>query len=454
LIQLNHTFKVHLFSERGLDFKHASEVAAWFQRSAGPVSVDVIRRPVKVPLSESGDILWPAAFQKLRELRVEVAAPPEAFVYLLTASPNEYNWYAVEDEEYPRNGFGHVGDFSWVTSAPAHAISTHYIQKTIFNALLKENNIPLEDLWHEEPRGCMFDFCAYKEQLNLKLRTADICAECMSAFRDIRVPDALIQQTVSIMESARRLAVNTAPYLPPEPAFANWPFPVAITRHKVVQATNPLLRFLLLLDHFDSLVRYFYLAKEAMAGRQPRMEERPSMGWWLDQLAHSLKGETSFREVVRIAQQEKVVSIRNERRGHGWMAPDSESYRGDAEHLESVLTKIENELAPFLENYHLVIPREVNLCDGKFVIEGDHLIGSHILHPPFKTSLEDLLDSGITQTTPAQVYLADSHLSRFWNVSSYIRSAVCPECRHARILIADGGRQFIDVLMGHRVQLA
>jgi hypothetical protein len=178
------------------------------------------------------------------------------------------------------------------------------------------------------------------------------------------------------------------------------------------------------------------------------------MGWWLDQLAQSLKGEMSFREVVRIAQQEKVVQVRNERRAHGWMSADSESYRQDAENLEVVITNIEKELAPFLESYHLIIPTQIDVCDTEYLVEGDYLIGSHILHPPFKTTLADPRSAGITKTTPAQVYLANSNLSQFWNISKYIRSTVCPECRHPRILIADGGKQFIDVLMGHRVELA
>lgn len=86
-------------------------------------------------------------------------------------------------------------------------------------------------------------------------------------------------------------------------------------------------------------------------------------------------------------------------------------------------------------------------------MEGDHLIGSHILHPPIRITLGDPLSAGISKTTPAQVYLTDSNMSRFWNISQYIRSGVCPECRHPRILISDGSKQFIDVLMGHRVEL-
>src|SRR5580765_7450535 len=118
----NPAFQVFLFSERGLDRKHATEVAAWFTRCAGPVSLEVVTRPVDVTLSESGEIPWESAFKKLRELRSVTGVESEDFIYLLTRSPNENNWYAAEDPENSRNGFGHVGNFSWVTSAPSHAI--------------------------------------------------------------------------------------------------------------------------------------------------------------------------------------------------------------------------------------------------------------------------------------------------------------------------------------------
>jgi len=371
----NICFRVLLFSEQGLDKKHGREVAAWFQRFPGPINVEVIEKPVKLERT-LGTILWDETFSKLRDLRAEIAAESEAFVYLLTQSPNEQNWYAVEDEDNYRNGFGHVGDFSWVTSAPSHAISVHYIQKTIFNALLRDRNFPVEEIWHDSPRGCMFDFCAHKEDLAIKFRSADICSDCMSVFQEIPIPDELIHQTVSIMEAVRKLSVNTAPYLSSEHVFDRWPFPVALTRHKVVQSTNSLLRLLLLLDHYDSLVRYFYLAKETVAERRPELADHPSMGWWLDQLAASLKGERNFREVVRIAQEGKVVHLRNERRGHGWISPETESYRRDAEHLEGVITEIEAELAPFLEGYCLVIPREITLVSNQYRVEGENLLGS------------------------------------------------------------------------------
>lgn len=448
----NTTFNVLLMAERGVEKNHLDEVARWFERNPGPIVVRVEKRPVELALTAEGVLLWDTAFATLRELRSQHGVGPEGFVLLLTKSPNQDNWYAVQDPDEMRNGFGHVADFSWVTSAPGSVVTTHYLLKGIFNALVTDAGISWMDLWHQEPRGCFFDFCLVKRELNFKLRTADICGDCLQVFREIGIPDALLLQTVAIMEACRPLALSTAQFRPTQVEFDRWPFPVAVTRHKVTQATNPLLRFLLLLDHFDSLIRYFYLTREALADRTPALEERPSLGWWLDQLAQSLKGEKSYREVVAIAQRENVVALRNERRGHGWMAADADAYAGEAMRLERIIGMIEEEMAPFFASHRLVIPRQIEPNDDVYLVAGENLSGSHLLHPPFRIKVTaDPRSVGLRKLS--EVFVTDARMEHFHRMSPYIRSAVCPTCHHARVLITDGGTRYIDVFMGHRVEL-
>jgi hypothetical protein len=446
-------YSVTLFSEQGLPKQHAEQVVALFERHPGPVAVSLISRPTQIKAEgPDGTLLWSDTFAAMRSLRDAANLPADAFIFLLTKTNNEDNWYATEDPGNMRNGFGHVGDFSWVTSAPSHAITAHYVLKAIFNALVTEAGIPWMSLWHQEPRGCFYDFCSIKTDLNFKLRTADICGDCMEIFQSIGIPDALLAQAVTIMEATRRMAVNTGQFLSAPSEFQEWPFPVAITRHKAVQATNPLLRFMLLLDHFDSLVRYFYLAHEIVGGRQPDMEERPSLGWWVDKLANSLKGEKHFRQVVSIAQQEKVVALRNEKRGHGWMAANEEAYREEGERLERVLDQIEHELRPFLEKYRLVVPRQIQLREVGFIVEGDKLTGSHVLHPNFSITLKaDPRTHGLKEQH--KVYLTDNNMEQFHPMDPYIRHGLCPECNHPRVLITDGGNQYIDAFVGHRISM-
>jgi hypothetical protein len=274
----------------------------------------------------------------------------------------------------------------------------------------------------------------------------------MNVLEEISVPDALMHQAVLIMEATHRLAVSTAPFLRSEHVFDSWPFPVALTRHKWCKPAILCFGSCCSLTTMTAWYAMSTWQKETAAGRQPSLKDSPSMGWWLDQLGSSLEGESDFRAVVKIAQAEKVVHLRNERRGHGWMSPDTESYREDAERLEAVISRIESELKPFLESYDLIIPREIKVASNQYVFEGEHLVGCHVLHPPFKKTLSaDPRSLGISDT--GKVHLARSSMNQFWNISRYIRSALCPECQHQRILISDGRTQFIDVLMGHRVEL-
>ena len=382
---------VLLFFEQGLDRKNAAQTAAWFDAvSQGPVTVQVSLHSSSVKPKRTRQFWYGMGecFVALRKLRDDNNIPLATFVFLLTKTQNENNWYAVRDSQQMWNGFVHFGDFTWVTSAPGSVIAAHYTLKLIFNTLLEQAEVPLEKMQHQVARGCFFDFCGNKLELSIKLRTADICGDCMQIFQSACIPDALLKQTAAIMEGSRKLAINTGQFLEDEASFNDWPFPVAITRHKIVQALNPLLRFMLLLDHFDSLVRYFYLAHEVEAGRKPAQVDKPSLGWWVDQLAASLKGQAHFRDVVRIAAQEKVVSLRNEKRGHAWMSVNEESYREDADTLEKTLTRIEEELRPFFEKHRLVIPRHIQLIGGTWVVDGDNLVGSHILHPPFRLEFE------------------------------------------------------------------
>ena len=138
----------------------------------------------------------------------------------------------------------------------------------------------------------------------------------------------------------------------------------------------------------------------------------------------SLKGEQHFRDVVSIAEQENVVAVRNEKRGHGWMAANEEAYRGEADNLEVVLDKIEHELRPFLEKYPSS-STPVSVTGGQWVIEGEHLVGSHILHPTFKLTLDsDPRLVGLQQEN--QVYITDAKMEQFKMISPFIRHEISP----------------------------
>ena len=448
----NNVLSVLLFREEGLDYVHSVQTAAWFERFSGPVKIETVEESVKLNPDERGQLVWSDIFSVLSRIRSENNVPEKTFIVLLTHTENENNWFAVQDKDQMRNGFIHFDDYRWMTNAPSEVISVHFILKGVYNALLSESEIDWTSMFHDPPRGCLFDFCSNKTQLNLKLRTADLCGDCMHIIQSVGMPDALIQQSVLIMEESRHLAINTVQFMERRESFNEWPFPVAVTRHKVVQASNPLLRFMLLLDHFDCLVRFTYIAHEIENGRIPEIEEKPSLGWWVSKLRQAVGGENSFQEALRITENEKVVNIRNEKRGHGWMYASEESYAGEADELQATINRIEEELQPILENQRLVIPRRMEPSELIWSVEGHNLIGSHQLHPSFKIeSPGDPRSIGVTSLN--DIYLTNRKMESFRKISPFLNSNICPECHHQRILLTDGGRQYIDVFMGHRVKI-
>lgn len=438
-----------LFRDSGVPVEHAHQTAAWFTKVPGPITVEVTDAPVDIAPTPLGWLRWDDLFGRLRDLRAGLGGATEPFLILLTSLPNELNWFSAQDDSCLRNGFGHVDDFRWVTTAPPPVISAHYVVKSVLNAVVTERGVPWHTLWHQEPRGCVFDFCAAKAELHLKLRTADICGDCMEAFRRAGLPDELLRQVARMMEAQRRHALNTAPFLDDEPAFSRWPFPLAVTRHKAAQARRPLLRFHCLLDHFDSLVRFAHLLAEVTAGRRPQIPDRPSLGWWVEQLAARAE-EHGLQEVLRVAESQRLVHLRNERRGHGWTALAEDAYANEITTLEAALSRIEEAIRPFLDGYQVVVLRDLRLEDSRFVLEGDLLEGSNMLHPPFRRELQDD-PRGLGIASLGQVYVtARAQPNRFWPFSPYMRDGVCPECRTPRVMITDGA-QYIDVVMGHRV---
>lgn len=145
---------------------------------------------------------WKTLFNKCSRYRQKMGIAENEFVLLLTDIPNEANWFASLDEQMPYNGFIHTADWAhYIDCSPAFPIAYEVlalmIQKHIFSGI--------EDLRrsvHARPIGCISDFCMEKREVILKLRTADICHNCMDTIKKkLSVP--VIHQTLKLLEFFR-----------------------------------------------------------------------------------------------------------------------------------------------------------------------------------------------------------------------------------------------------------
>jgi len=442
--------KVIICSETGIDGTLLKDLKEWFDRHPGPIALEKPRGGLSLPLDSDGELPWAAGFEYLRHLRSVTGAGPADFVILLTKSPNENNWFCVNDPNSPRNAFAHVDDFSWILPSPPHVFAAQWVLESVFDGLLTEHGLRLEDVAHETPRGCFADLCGSKEDLRLKMKTGDICGDCIGLMQSTGLPEGLIEQAARLLQSTRATAINVSSYLETARNFDGWPFPVAVTRHKAIQATEPIQRFFLLLDHFDSLIRYFYLSHQILGGSQPVIAAKPSLGTWLGYLASSTGLEPDFRQIVRIAESEKIVQLRNERRGHGYVSMQAESYEHESKQLEIALAQIEEKLALHFSNHQLVYIKSVALEEGGDRVKGDKLVSSHLIHPSFTAKVGNAREAGVE--AEKRVYLYTPRTKKFRSIHPHICVDNCPLCNHSRVLVTDGENRYIDVFIGHRIE--
>lgn len=145
---------------------------------------------------------WNDFFQEIAEHREQYHVPKGEFLILLTPLANRHNWFATLDENHPYNGFIHTAEWDhYLSCDPAIPIAfevvTLMLQRYIF-----ENYSRISKVAHHQPIGCVSDLCMMKNEIILKMRTADICPACMNRIvNKLSTPE--IHHALSILESLR-----------------------------------------------------------------------------------------------------------------------------------------------------------------------------------------------------------------------------------------------------------
>jgi hypothetical protein len=145
---------------------------------------------------------WATLFRKAESYRIAKSIPDDQFVLLITNIPNSNNWFASLDEKKPFNGFIHAEDWDHYIDCSASFPIAYEVVGLMLRRFLYSGYQELRDRVHEQPLGCVSDFCRDKKEIILKLRTADICPSCMKVLRE-RLDFTILKHARSIMESLR-----------------------------------------------------------------------------------------------------------------------------------------------------------------------------------------------------------------------------------------------------------
>ena len=151
---------------------------------------------------ERETVSWDALFNKADQYRRHKNIANDEFVFLITDIANDKNWFAALDEKMPYNGFIHSDDWEYYIKCSAafpiaYEIISLVLQKHMFNGFFE-----LRTKVHENPIGCVNDLCLHKREIILKLRTGDVCEDCLQrVIGNISVPE--LHHALQIMNSLR-----------------------------------------------------------------------------------------------------------------------------------------------------------------------------------------------------------------------------------------------------------
>jgi hypothetical protein len=157
--------------------------------------------PREFPM-ERQTVTWDTLFSKTDKYRVSHKIPGNEFVILLTDIPNKSNWFACLDEKMPFNGFVHTADWDYFIDCPPAFPIAFEVMALVLQKHMFQGSQELRESVHQPPIGCINDLCLQKQEIILKLRTADICKDCMNLLKP-NMPMLMIRQALNILESLR-----------------------------------------------------------------------------------------------------------------------------------------------------------------------------------------------------------------------------------------------------------
>jgi hypothetical protein len=147
---------------------------------------------------------WNDLLAPCKKYRKKHALKTEDIVILLTDIGNHRNWFTGYDESGASNFFVHTQMWDYYIDGDIRYPISYQIATLLLKNGMFQTPKQLFSSFHKKSRGCMMDFCERKEEITLKMRTADICSDCQKHIQKAEVPFQYIRYTLDIMEAIRK----------------------------------------------------------------------------------------------------------------------------------------------------------------------------------------------------------------------------------------------------------
>ena len=172
-------------------------------RPAFSIKTEIFCSDADFPFTEK-QATWEDLFLNCEKYRTTYDIPENDLVILLTDISNDKNWFGSVDQKM-RNIFIQTSNWSsfFGTEIDSRFPIAYEIVVWILRVMMYRNRYELSKELHAQPKGCMMDFCEHKSQIVLKMRTADICGDCLDYIQDRDVNRTSLNQILETMDGIR-----------------------------------------------------------------------------------------------------------------------------------------------------------------------------------------------------------------------------------------------------------
>ena len=184
-----------------VDFRQEKDINSYSLYAESPSERNYSEKtfPFKEP-----QLTWEDLFLICEKYRRKYTVPENDIVFLLTDVSNDKNWFGSVDQKM-RNVFIQTSNWSSFFGSEIDSrfpIAYEVVVWTL-RIMMYRNRYELSQQLHAQPKGCMMDFCEHKSQIVLKMRTADICGDCLDFIQKRDVNRTSLNQILETMDGIR-----------------------------------------------------------------------------------------------------------------------------------------------------------------------------------------------------------------------------------------------------------
>ena len=157
--------------------------------------------------NEGATLNWGELFFICNEYRQKNKINKNSFVIFLTKFDNQLNWFSAFDNK--KNIFIQITHWELYTDLQDYYPIIYQIVQSVLVYFMKIDLNKIDwDIVHENPIGCINDFCGDKKQIIIKIQNANICKNCLIILKKNKVNNNIIEQSLNIFDALRNDIIN------------------------------------------------------------------------------------------------------------------------------------------------------------------------------------------------------------------------------------------------------